>query len=98
MLSDVAAMMVGAVTIIMTIAYGAHPDMIIIVPLNMLVADVVLPVTFGSEGGKLTLGLGMGPYGPRIGMILFRGTWAFAPSQPGRWMPTCVALPPATQH
>ena len=59
------------------------PDMITTVPLNTLVSSMVLLVIFGSEGGKLMARLAMGPYGPHIGMILFRGTRAFAPSQLG---------------
>ena len=59
------------------------PDMITTVPLNTLVSDMVTVVILGSEGGKTMARLVMGPCGPHIGMILFRGTRAVAPAQLG---------------
>ena len=59
------------------------PDMITIVPLNTLWPVMVTLVIFGSEGGRMMGMLGVGPCGPHIGMILFRGTRAAAPSHLG---------------
>jgi hypothetical protein len=61
----------------------AVPDVIITVPLNTLVASMVFLVIFGSEGAMVLAWLAMGPCGPLIGMIFFRGTRASAPSQLG---------------
>ena len=59
------------------------PDMITIVPLDTLNTFAVTLVVFGSEGGSMMGMLGLGLCGPHIGMILFRGTWAAAPSHLG---------------
>ena len=62
------------------ISSGAYPDMIITVPLNMSATIFVLLFMFGPEGARYSIRLGMGLFDPRIGMILFRGTWAPAPA------------------